>query len=302
MTAEPSVLIVMVNWNGRHHLETCLPTLLDSRYRERRVVVIDNGSSDGSREWLQANFPEVERVELDGNRGFAPANNIGLEMALAEGATYAALLNNDTRVEPDWLSALVETAETDPAIAICQARQRTWDGQHEIRFRFIPAWCEAEAYQTAVTPAGAPAPTPFASGCAMLIRCSALPRIGLFDPRYFMYVEDVDITLRAWIAGYRVMDVPEAVVYHRFSGSETTAGQRMYLGYRNQLTTLLKLYEARTLGQFMGVIGRRWLRNRAAWRATVDALRMLPGTVNRRRAVQAGRLAGDELFLSLGSP
>jgi len=301
MAAESSVLIVIVNWNGRHHLETCLPGLFDSNYRERRVVVIDNGSSDGSREWLQANFPEVERVELGGNRGFAPANNIGLEMALAGGAAYAALLNNDTRVEPDWLRALVETAEADPTIAICQARQRTWDGEREIRFRFVPAWCEAEASQTDVTPAGSPTATPFASGCAMLIRCSALRRIGLFDPRYFMYVEDVDLTLRAWIAGYRVMDVPEAVVYHRFSGSATTSRQRMYLGYRNQLTTLLKLYEADTLSRFSGAIGGRWISNRGAWRGTLDALAMLPGTLTRRRRVQAGRRARDAAFLDLVS-
>ncbi len=304
MATVPSVSILVVNWNGRQHLEAGLPSLLDTAYRGSQVVVLDNGSTDGSQDWITTNFPQVQLVELGRNLGFAAANNAGMAQALSDGTDYVALLNNDTRVEPDWLAALVSVAEADPAVAICQARQRTWDGQGEICFRFIPEWCEAEAEHRPVTPAGPPTPTPFASGCAMLIRCKALQRIGLFDERYFMYVEDVDLTLRAWIAGYRALDVPAAIVYHRMTGSNSRSQQRMFWGYRNQLTTLLKLYQPETLRHFAGPIGRRWFRtrNRMALRGTLAALARLPGTLARRRRIQQDRRQPDAEFLEFCTP
>lgn len=300
----PQVHVVVVNWNGRRHLAECLPSLLATRYANFRVTLLDNGSDDDSLAWLAANYPAVEVVALGCNLGFAAANNVGLRRALAAGADYVALLNNDTRVEADWLAALVDAAEAEPQVAICQARQRTWDGDQEIRFRFIPQWAEAEQEHLPVALPGPAAPTPFASGCAMLLRTSALPRIGLFDERYFMYVEDVDLTLRAWIAGYRALDVPAAVVYHRMTGSASGAQQRMFWGYRNQLTTLLKIYQPGTLAAFAGPISRRWFltRNRFALRGTLAALGMLPGTLTQRRCVQQTRRQPDDVFLQLCMP
>lgn len=296
--------VIVVNWNGRRHLADGLPSLLATRYASFRITVLDNGSTDDSLAWLAANYPAVEVVALGRNLGFAAANNVGMRRALAAGAEYVALLNNDTRVEADWLAALVDVAEADPQVAISQARQHTWDGGQEILFRFIPQWAEAEQDHLPVAPPGPVAPTPFASGCAMLLRASALPHIGLFDERYFMYVEDVDLTLRAWIAGYRVLDVPAAVVYHRMTGSASASQQRMFWGYRNQLTTLLKLYQPGTLAAFAGPISRRWFltRNRFALRGTLAALAMLPGTLARRRQVQRGRRAPDRAFLELCRP
>lgn len=295
---------LLVNWNGHRHLAACLPSLMATNHPAMRIMVLDNGSTDDSVHWLQESYPGVEVVVLRRNQGFAAANNIGIRNALAAGADYIALLNNDTRVEADWLDALTDAAEQDPTIAICQARQRTWDGAREIRFRLIPEWMEAAQEQTPPGPPSPAAPTPFASGCAMLLRCSALREIGLFDERYFMYAEDVDLTLRAWIAGYQVMDVPSAVVYHRMTGSSSSARQRMFWGYRNQLTTLLKLYQAETLRSFAGPILQRWFgtRNRVALRGTLAALAMLPGTLARRRQIQRSRCAPDARFLALCRP
>lgn len=301
MKRAPRVHVLIVNWNGRQHLEQCLPSVLRSRDAHTHVQVIDNGSQDGSQAWMREAYPQVELRALGRNLGFAAANNIGMRAAMAEGATYVALLNNDTRVEPEWLDALVAAAETHPDAAICQARQRTWDGSHEIRFRFIPEWGEAETEFTEVAQPGAPRPTAFASGCAMLIRCAALQQIGLLDERYFMYVEDVDLTLRAWIAGYAALDVAEAIVYHRLTSSPSTQTQRMFWGYRNQLTTLLKLYEVETLRQFAAPIRRRWFvtRNRIALRATLASLRMAAGTLTRRAQIQKLRARSDADFLGL---
>jgi hypothetical protein len=299
--ASPSVRVIIVNWNGLDHLTQCLPSLMATRFTPFKVTVIDNGSTDGSLPWLQENYPGLELVALDRNRGFAMANNIGLRKALAGGADYAVLLNNDTRVDPDWLTELVAAAESDPAAAICQARQRTWDGRQEIHFRFLPEWAEAEQDRLPLMPPGPAVPVPFASGCAMLLRCKSLSDIGFFDERYFMYVEDVDLTLRAWITGYRVLDVPSAVVYHRMVGSASNSQQRMFWGYRNQLTTLLKLYQPQTLRLLAGPISRRWFitRNRPALKGTLAALSMLPGTLTRRRHVQRERKVPDTCFLTL---
>lgn len=304
MAIVPSVYVLIVNWNGRQHLEAGLPSLLNTAYRDSQVIVLDNGSTDSSQDWIAANFPHVQLVELGRNLGFAAANNTGMRLALAAGADYVVLLNNDTRVQPDWLAALVDAAEADPIAAICQARQRTWDGLREIHFRFRPEWCEAEAEHMPVVAAGSPTPTPFASGCAMLLRCEALRRIGFFDERYFMYVEDVDLTLRAWIAGYRVLDVPAAIIYHRIAGSESGSRQRMLWGYRNQLTTLLKLYEPATLRHFALPISQRWFRtrNRTALRGTLAACAMLPGTLVLRHQLQRRRQAPDSIFLELCRP
>lgn len=295
------VMGLIVNWNGREHLEQCLPSLTQTSYPNQEWIVLDNGSNDSSQAWVKAQFPAIQVHELGHNRGFAAANNVGMQMALDAQADYIVLLNNDTRVEPDWLDALLETAEADPTIAICQSRQRSWDGQEEIHFRFIPEWAEAEQIRLPVAPATAPSHTPFASGCAMLLRCRTLKEIGLFDERYFMYVEDVDLTLRAWIAGYRVMDVPASIVYHRMTGSDSQQTQRMFWGYRNQLTTLFKLYQPETWRQFIKPISKRWFltRNRIALRATLAAIGMLPRTWQLRRQIQRRRQQPDNRFLEL---
>lgn len=293
--------VVIVNWNGLAHLRACLPSVVPTVRQPSNIIVVDNGSTDGSCRYIRTEFPELTLIPLSKNLGFCGANNVGIAYALRQGADAVALLNNDTRVEPDWLEALMEVAESAPDIAICQARQRTWDGQREIRFRFVPEWCEAQPEEVPVLPPGPPAQIPFAGGCAMLIRCDALQRIGLFDERYFMYVEDVDLSLRAWIGGYQVLDVPSAIVYHQMMGSNSSAKQRMLWGYRNQLTTLLKLYQPETLRRFAGPIYQRWVctRNRAALYGTLAALAMLPGTLSRRHRVQQARQQADNIFLQL---
>lgn len=295
----PLIYVLVVNWNGLHHLKEGLPSLFATRFPNFKVILLDNGSTDNSQLWVKQHFPSLLLHELDRNRGFAAANNDGIELALARDADYVALLNNDTRVEPDWLAALVETAEADPTVAICQARQRTWDGTQELCFRFIPEWAEAKAIRRRVGPPDEATPTLFASGCAMLIRTSAIAEIGLFDERYFMYAEDVDLSLRAWIAGHRVMDVPAAVVYHRITGSGSNPSERMLWGYRNQLTTMMKVYEPETLNRFASAITRRYLGNRQAWRGMLGSLAMLPGTINRRRRIQRSRRRPDVDFLQL---
>lgn len=298
----PSVHVLVLNWNGLHHLQACLPSLVETNYENCQFVVLDNGSTDGSQAWIGEHLPEVRLTEFHRNLGFTGANNAGMQAAMGEGADYIILLNNDTRVEPDWLCALVEFAEKERDVALCHSQQLTWDGKEEVDVMFYPQYA---AGGTATRPRSrrhCPVPTPYAAGCCMMLRTQALSRIGLFDPRYFAYAEDLDLSLRAWLMGYSVMLVPSSVVYHRVGGS--SRGRESFWGYRNQLTTLVKTYEGETLWSLRRSIVDRWVltRYRVALRATLAALAMAPGTVRRRGQIQRNRVRSDkEMFEIFGA-
>lgn len=299
--SEPAVYVVVVNWNGVEHLRECLPSLEGMSYHNVKVVVVDNGSEDDSASLVSTSFPDFVLLQNERNLGFAGGNNVGMEYALAQHADYVALLNNDTRVEPDWIDVLVDVAQSDSTIALCEAQQHTWDGAHRIQLRLRPEWLEGVAGLELPDRSPAVWATPYAAGCCVLIRCSALWRIGLFDARYFAYVEDVDLSLRAWIAGYRVVSVRHSVVYHRVQGTTQPRASRMKWGYRNQLTTMLKDYEWSTIHSFRDPIMKRWFltRNRVALSATFATLCGLPTTMAKRRRVQAMRRRSDEEIFAL---
>jgi GT2 family glycosyltransferase len=299
--SQPQVNVVVVNWNGLEHLQACLPSLEKMTYSNVKVVVVDNGSRDGSPDFVSTRFPAFFLLRNERNLGFTGGNNLGIQFALGEGANYVALLNNDTRVEPDWIDALVDVAEQDTAIALCEAQQHSWDGHHRIRLRLRPDWLEGVPTLEAPDRTPGICPTAYAAGCCVLMRSSALQRIGAFDSRYFAYVEDVDLSLRAWIAGYKVVSVGHSVIYHRTQGTTRPHTDRMRWGYRNQLTTMLKNYEWSTLFAFRRSILARWFftRNRLALRSTLSVLSDLPMTMARRRSVQAMRLRSDEEIFAL---
>lgn len=297
----PQVNVIIVNWNGHHHLRDGLPSVLQTRWAALQVSVFDNGSIDGSQQLVAECFPQVQLVELGHNLGFTGANNIGMQRAIHANADYVVLLNNDTRVEPDWLSHLVEVAESDSTIAACSSRQLTWDGDQEIKQVFYPQIAAGDNVIVPISSDNQPAPSPYADGCCMLLRVGALKQIGLFDPRYFAYAEDLDLSLRAWMAGFQVLHVPDSIIYHRIGGSPSA--QRAFWGYRNQLTTMLKNYEWRTMSTYKAAVLSRWFvtRYRVAWRATASAFFMLPGTAARRRRIQTQRVRSDrEVFERMG--
>ena len=293
-----TTFVIILNWNGKHMLDACLTSALRHGQKHVHVLLVDNGSSDGSLGFVQKHFPQVSTLDIKRNLGFALGNNLGIRYALDAGADYVALLNNDTRVDEYWLSALMDAMDSDPSIAICEARQYTWDGTHVICLRLRPDWLEGEAHLIPPGTNRQAVPTGYAAGCCMLIRSTALAEIGVFDPRYFAYVEDVDLSLRAWIAGYKVVSVPTAVVYHRV-GMSASSLQQMRWGYRNQLYTLLKDYERSTMVQFRHSILRRWVltRNRYALNATLQVCRDMSQTLVLRSEVQRTRRRTDkEIF------
>jgi hypothetical protein len=304
MSKSPLVVVVVLNYNGRHHLETCFDALLSLDYPQHAVqlLFVDNGSTDGSVESMRKTFPQIQVIQNERNLGFAAGNNVGIRWAIERGAQYVGLVNNDTRVDPGWLQALVSTAENNADAALCGGRIVSWDGSL-LEFSGTVFYKETSAggytdetdrgqYNT-VAAAG------YACGASMLIRTSAVRKIGLFDEDFFCYHEDVDLSLRAWIAGYRVLYVPQSIVYHRRGGSSEGTAFRDYIGMRNALTTVLKCYEVRTWRETCRPVLQTYLHRSPPHlkRAFLHNMVWLPRTLRKRRAIQRARQRSDaEMF------
>jgi GT2 family glycosyltransferase len=220
------ITIVVLNWNRRDDTLACLASLARAQLGGARVLVVDNGSRDGSVEAIRARFPTVEVLTLPENRGYAGGNNAGIRAALEAGAEGVLLLNNDTEVAPDFLPPLLVAMESLPGTAVvssailrhdkpelldCAYSEVRFDRRHVVRLIGANAVVAGEFVRRLEIPV--------ASGCSVLIRAEALRTTGLLDEEYFAYHEDVDWCLRAAKWGYRILYEPRSRVYHRHSGS-----------------------------------------------------------------------------------
>lgn len=320
----PRVAVVIVNWNGRHHLAACLPALAAQTYSRHEVLVVDNHSSDDSLAWLAAEWPMVRVLALSENAGFARGNNAGIA---ATDGRWVALLNNDTIPEPGWLAALVAAGEgAGDDVGAVASRMVFADEPGRINSAGIAvdlagiAWDWLGGAPFAV--GDAPAEIFGASAGACLYRRAALADVAepgpdgqpqVFDPAFFMYLEDVDLAWRLRLRRWRSVYAPGAVVRHVGSASagEGSAFKNRLLA-RNKVWTLVKNYPARP--------GLRWLPliliydlasapyrllaqgQTAALAGRFDALRGLGGALAGRRRIQARRTAEWAEIRALLSP
>lgn len=216
VTKQPHVSIVLVNWNGLDDTLHCLRSLRGLDYPDFDVVVVDNGSTDGSVDAIRSAASEVQVLEAGGNLGFAGGCNCGISDSLRRAGDYVWLLNPDTVVEPGALKAIVQGAQADPAIAIVGSVIRSINAPEEIL-----AWGGGRVGMLSgrIAHGTGPGRIDYITGASMLVRVSVLREVGLFDERFFMYAEDADLCLRARRAGYRIAVAEESVVYHRESAS-----------------------------------------------------------------------------------
>jgi GT2 family glycosyltransferase len=236
---KPDVWIAVVNWNGAALLPRCLAALT-ALSRPARVVVVDNGSSDRSAQ-VVAGFPSVEWLPLRRNAGFAAANNAALRRALTAGARWIATVNPDVEVAPDWLERLVAAGEAQPDVGLLGGTLLFADDPSRVNStglvldRFGRAFDRDFGLPVAELhrPDG---PVAGVTGGAALLRADALRRIGLFDPGYFAYYEDVDLSFRAAAAGVSAWYVGAAHAVHGFGKSfGVDSPQQRYLLARNHL-------------------------------------------------------------------
>lgn len=306
-SALPTVSVVIVTLDGRHHLERCLPALFATTGVALEVIVVDNGSRDGTVDWLRESWPQVKVVPLVKNLGFGEANRRGIGAAASD---WIALLNNDTEVEPGWLEALARPMLTDPSIAAtCSVLElmhhpgvlnahgggMTWLGYGFDRAfgRPLSVLADEPPLDDVIFPTAA----------AMLMRRSAFDAIGAFDRAFHMYHEDVDLGWRWRLAGKRVVVVRDSRVMHAFGG--TTANRhgdawRARMGMRHNLRTLLKCFGAGMLLRALWNIAKLWWRRRAFREAATTVawnIVHLPGTLAARWRIQRRRVVSDsELF------
>ncbi len=220
----PLVYIIVITWNGREHLESCLPSLQKTDYPNFRVLLVDNGSSDGSTVRAREILPGIEVLSLAENLGFAAGNNRGIEYVLERGAKYIVLLNDDTKLlSTDWLASAVSIAESGGSIGM-------------IGFELTEDPNPAPAAAVPVIHL----PVKYIPGCALLIRAEVIAHIGNFDEAYFNYFEEDDLEARAVRAGWRLVEINRCI-YHRSEGTSSRVPVRsQYLAIRNSIRCSLK--------------------------------------------------------------
>ena len=246
MTTSPRVTVVVLNWNGLADTLACLESLGHSEYPALDRVVVDNGSTDGSVSAIHKRFPAVTVLENKENLGYTGGNNRGLRHALAQGADYALLLNNDTEVAPDMLGRLVEAVESDSQVGLAGPTIYYY-GQPDVIWSAggMANWRHGSTTMVGVDEPDRgqfgvePRTVDFASGCALLARSEVLKQVGLLDERFFAYFEEVEWCVRAARAGYKTVHVPAAHIWHKIAPSARAASPLAhYYMTRNRLLFL----------------------------------------------------------------
>jgi hypothetical protein len=298
------VTAVVLTYDGRQLLDVVMPSLLAQDYSDFDVIVVDNGSRDGTPEHVRERWPGAGLLVLDRNVGVAAALNRGVSAVRSE---YVALLNNDLELEPTWLGCLVSCLDGHPGAGSATGKLLNF-GQRSV----FDAAGDLMRWSGAATHRGYREPDrgQFDRGEAIfgpcagaaLYRRSALEEVGPFDEDFFAYQEDVDWSLRAQLLGWPSRYEPGAVAYHM--GGATTGGARgryNVLQRRNQLLVLIKCYPAGALWRHApkilygqagalaeGLSDGTWRVQLRAWR---QVLRMLPATLRKRGRIQASRRA-----------
>lgn len=253
----PTVSVIIVNYNGKHYLSDCLYSLDSAKYPKDKleIIVVDNGSTDGSVEFLNITFPSVKVIRNETNKGFAQPNNIAAKAAKGE---YLALLNNDMVVAPDWLNEIV--APVIERTKLCVASKILNRDGSTLDFvggtlNFYGIGFQDHFGEPTTNKYDTPKKLLFACGGAMLISRKVFLDVGGFDEDYFAYFEDVDLGWRLWVLGYEVEFAPKAVVYHHHHG--TSSGfpehKKQVLYERNALYTLIKNYNDENLAKILPV-------------------------------------------------
>ena len=247
MTSAPRVSVVVLNWNGLADTRECLESLKAVSYPDYRVIVIDNGSREDEARALQSAFGDFARVvRSETNRGFAGGANIGIREALSQGSDYVLLLNNDTTVDPSFLSALVEAAQTLPALAAACPKTffyETPEGIYSTGGKFSLWRGVARQIGRGQRDRGQferRERRGYADGVCMLIPASAIERVGLLDEEYFAYWEETDWCARAGHLGLSCYYVPGARIWHKAARSQAPDPEFHYRYRRNALLFVRK--------------------------------------------------------------
>lgn len=310
-TSKP--VVVVPNWNGEAELGACLDSL-QAQSLKPHIIVVDNGSVDGSLELLNTQYPTVELIKHRVNKGYAGGVNPGFRRAFEMNATYVAPFNNDAVADKDWLKHLVYYLDHHPDVGIAACKLLSIDGS------FLDSTGEAYTNWGLPYPRGRGETDTGqydhqmaifgASGGASLYRVGMLREVGLLDENFFAYYEDVDLSFRAQLTGWKVAFVPLSKTYHRISAtSSRIKGFGTYQTMKNLPWLLLKNVPSKFLwrvGVRFGVAYSLFMLSAIArgngWPAVKGCFTAwwgLPRVMSQRRQIQAGRTVSDEYIWNL---
>ena len=265
MITTDKTAVVILNWNGRDMMRRFLPSVVQHSAPEGLVVVADNGSTDGSLEMLESEFPSVVRLPLPTNYGFAEGYNKALELI---DAPYYLLLNSDVEVTPHWLSPLLGYMEKHAEVAACQPKLRAETSRSDFEYagasggyldRYGYPFCRGRVFGCVEHDNGqydAVAPVLWASGAALMVRAADWRSSGGLDGRFFAHMEEIDLCWRLRCRGRKLVCVPQSTVFH-VGGGTLNAGnpRKTFLNFRNNLLMLYKNLPADELKPVMRTRG-----------------------------------------------
>jgi len=276
------------------------------------VILVDNGSQDESVNFVRENFSTVKLVALNKNLGFAEGNNIGERYASGE---YVVFLNNDTRVDKRWLAELIRTIDEDETVGVCGSKILFYRSPDTVNYAGGKITPVGSGYEINFGRKDAlergPKHVGYASGASMIIRRGLFRKLEGFDKAYFIYCEDVDLSWRAWLQGYRVVYVPTSIIHHKFAGTSTP--DIAYLWHRNAAMNIIKNFGSLNLIKGICLIfmfsivkilealrsGRTPIAKSVAC-ANMWAVRNLSALIHKRLRIQATRKLSDEALNAFG--
>lgn len=216
-SGQKRVAVVVLNWNGWQDTLECIASLQKLNCPNFELIVVDNGSTDGSQAWIEARVPEVRVIQTGTNLGFGGGCNVGIRNALESGADYVWLINSDAIVDADALTELVRLADERPLLGAVGSVLYEFDRPQQIQLwggGRVNLWLGMSRHQLA------PAALDFVSGASMLLRREAIEQVGMFDEHaFFMYWEDTDLGLRLRQAGWQLAVAEKSHVWHKLSAS-----------------------------------------------------------------------------------
>ena len=302
----PLASVIVPNWNGMRFVGMCLDSLAQLHFENFEVIVVDNGSEDGSREMIEEKYPWVRLLKLPDNMGFAIACNEGIKASKAD---YVVLLNNDIEVVPDWLTELYEGMERHPECGMGTTKMMFLDNR-DVFYNtgdLFHSWSAGGGRGQGEKDNGQYDQEDYVFGAcagAGIYRKELFKKIGLFDEDFFIFAEDVDLNMRSQLQGFQAVYLPKSKVYHIGTATVGLYSDRyVYLCKRNDIWVFIKNYSLKMYLKYLYSIWKHQFNDikyftyrgqgQVLLKSKWDALKLLPKMLFRRFQIQRTRTVTD---------
>jgi GT2 family glycosyltransferase len=249
------VSVIIVNWNGKKYLKECCSSLRSQNYPNIEIIIVDNGSIDGSVNYVRKHYPNIKIIKNNKNLGYAGGNNVGYNAAKGE---YILFLNNDTKVTKSFLTNLVKVLESSDRIGVVQSKILLMDMPE--RIDSIGSFLTPTGFlyhfgvqKKDVSKYNVQMPIYSAKGACALFRRDVLKKVEvdetIFDERFFCYFEETDLAHRIWLAGYKILYVPSSVIFHKLGATSVSLDNEFvqFHSFKNRISSYLKNFGASQL-------------------------------------------------------